>query len=71
MTSLPQALTCVRPKLNLRHYIVQTLEKHGWNQTEAAKRLGIHRNTLLTKMDMLQIRPAASSESSPLKDLED
>src|SRR5262245_47441237 len=51
-----------------RHYIVQTLEKHGWNQTEAAKRLGIHRNTLLTKMDMLQIRPAASSESSPPKD---
>ena len=47
-----------------RHYIVQTLEKCSWNQTEAAKRLGIHRNTLLTKMDMLQIRPAASSESS-------
>ncbi len=54
-----------------RHYIVQTLERHGWNQTEAAKRLGIHRNTLLTKMDMLQIRPATSSEASLLKDLED
>jgi two-component system, NtrC family, response regulator AtoC len=53
-----------------RHYIVQTLERYGWNQTEAAKRLGIHRNTLLTKMDMLQIRPTTSSESS-LKDLED
>ena len=47
-----------------RHYIVQMLEKYGWNQTEAAKRLGIHRNTLLTKMDMLQIRPTAASESS-------
>ena len=54
-----------------RHYIVQTLEKYGWNQTEAAKRLGIHRNTLLTKMDMLQIRPTASSESSMPKDPED
>jgi len=54
-----------------RHYIVQTLERHGWNQTEAAKRLGIHRNTLLTKMDMLQIRPTTSSEASPLQDLED
>jgi two-component system response regulator AtoC len=54
-----------------RHYIVQTLERAGWNQTEAAKRLGIHRNTLLTKMDMLQIRPTASSESSLPKDLED
>ena len=53
-----------------RHYILQTLEKHGWNQTEAAKRLGIHRNTLLTKMDMLHIRPMASSESSPPKDPE-
>jgi two-component system, NtrC family, response regulator HydG len=46
-----------------RHYIVQTLEKCGGNQTEAARRLGIHRNTLLTKMDMLQIRPTTSSES--------
>ena len=54
-----------------RHYIVQTLEKYGWNQTEAAKKLGIHRNTLLTKMDMLQIRPTTSSESSIPKDLED
>jgi len=54
-----------------RHYIVQTLERYGWNQTEAAKRLGIHRNTLLTKMDMLQIRPTASSESSTPKAPED
>jgi two-component system, NtrC family, response regulator AtoC len=54
-----------------RHYIVQTLERCGWNQTEAAKRLGIHRNTLLTKMDMLQIRPTASSESSTPKTPED
>jgi DNA-binding NtrC family response regulator len=54
-----------------RHYIVQTLERCGWNQTEAAKRLSIHRNTLLTKMDMLQIRPTASSESSTLKAPED
>ena len=47
-----------------RHYILQTLEKHSWNQTEAAKRLGIHRNTLLTKMDILHIRPTSSSESA-------
>jgi two-component system response regulator AtoC len=53
-----------------RHYILQTLEKHGWNQTEAAKRLGIHRNTLLTKMDMLRIRSMPSSESSTPKDSE-
>jgi len=53
-----------------RHYILQTLEKHGWNQTEAAKSLGIHRNTLLTKMDMLGIRPIPPHESSPPKDPE-
>jgi two-component system response regulator AtoC len=53
-----------------RHYILQTLEKHGWNQTEAAKRLGIHRNTLLTKMDLLHIRPTSSSEFSLLKEPE-
>ncbi len=51
-----------------RHYILQMLEKCGWNQTEAAKRLGIHRNTLLTKMDMLHIRPVPASESSTPKD---
>jgi two-component system response regulator AtoC len=54
-----------------RHYIVQTLERCSWNQTEAAKRLGIHRNTLLTKMDMLQIRSTASAESSMPTDLDD
>jgi two-component system response regulator AtoC len=53
-----------------RHYILQTLEKHGWNQTEAAKSLGVHRNTLLTKMDILHIRHTSASESSTLKDPE-
>lgn len=51
-----------------RHYILQTLEKHGWNQTEAAKSLGVHRNTLLTKMDMLRIRPTPASDASTSKD---
>ena len=40
-----------------RHYILKALEKSRWNQTEAAKRLGIHRNTLMNKMDSLDIRP--------------
>ena len=40
-----------------RHYILKALEKSRWNQTEAAKRLGIHRNTLMNKMDALDIRP--------------
>lgn len=45
-----------------RHYIVQMLDKCGGNQTETAKRLGIHRNTLLTKMDNLHIRPESPEE---------
>jgi len=51
-----------------RHYILQALEKHGWNQTEAAKSLGVHRNTLLTKMDLLRIRSMPSSDASMPKD---
>jgi DNA-binding NtrC family response regulator len=44
-----------------RHYILKALEKSRWNQTEAAKRLGIHRNTLMNKMDALDIRPDGNS----------
>lgn len=40
-----------------RVYITKILEQHGWNQSEAARSLGIHRNTLLSKMDLLHIRP--------------
>ncbi|MDH3603855.1 MAG: sigma-54 dependent transcriptional regulator [Candidatus Tectomicrobia bacterium] len=45
-----------------RHYILKALEKSRWNQTEAAKRLGVHRNTLLGKMESLHIRPNADSD---------
>jgi transcriptional regulator with PAS, ATPase and Fis domain len=45
-----------------RHYILRALEKSRWNQTEAAKRLGVHRNTLLGKMEVLRIRQAADEE---------
>lgn len=44
-----------------RHYILRALEKTRWNQTEAAKMLGIHRNTLLGKLETLRIRPAAEA----------
>lgn len=48
-----------------RHYILRALEKSRWNQTEAAKRLGVHRNTLLGKMETLRIRPTGE-EGSPV-----
>jgi two-component system response regulator AtoC len=39
-----------------RQYILAVLEKTGWNQTEAARLLGIHRNTLMIKLEQLGIK---------------
>ncbi len=33
-----------------RHVVLRVLERTAWNQTEAARLLGIHRNTLLQKL---------------------
>jgi len=41
-----------------RQFIVRVLEKVRWNQTKAAKAMGIHRNTLILKMEELEIREA-------------
>lgn len=52
-----------------RHYILRALEKSKWNQTEAARMLGVHRNTLLGKMETLEIRPTSDMEVPGSKDL--
>lgn len=39
-----------------REYIRRVLEKTHWNQTVAARMLGIHRNTLLGKIEQLELR---------------
>ena len=39
-----------------REYIRRVLEKTHWNQTAAARILGIHRNTLLGKIEQLGLR---------------
>jgi DNA-binding NtrC family response regulator len=48
-----------------RQYILKALKKAGWNQSEAARTLNIHRNTLIQKMKTLQIKekpPASPTE---------
>lgn len=44
-----------------RHYILQALTSNHWNQTATAKHLGIHRNTLLGKIEALQIKQFLAS----------
>jgi transcriptional regulator with PAS, ATPase and Fis domain len=39
-----------------RHYIVGVLNKTNWNRLEAAKKMKVHRNTLLMKMKALGIK---------------
>ena len=39
-----------------KHYILDVLKKVNWNQTKASGLLGIHRNTLMLKMENLSIK---------------
>ncbi|HSB77162.1 MAG TPA: sigma-54 dependent transcriptional regulator, partial [Candidatus Methylomirabilis sp.] len=44
-----------------RQYILNILEKVQWNQTEAARVLGLHRNTLIWKLQRLGIDPRSQT----------
>ncbi len=46
-----------------RQYICEVLEEAEWNQTEAARMLGIHRNTLINKMESLGIKKEPSPKT--------
>ena len=39
-----------------RQYVLRVLERVGWNQSRAARLLGLHRNTLLAKLAAWRIR---------------
>ena len=39
-----------------RQYVLRVLERVGWNQSRAARVLGLHRNTLLSKLGAWGIR---------------
>jgi len=43
-----------------RQFIINILEKVNWNQSKAARIMGIHRNTLFSKMHTFGIRPPKS-----------
>ncbi|MCB4791022.1 MAG: sigma-54 dependent transcriptional regulator [Elusimicrobia bacterium] len=40
-----------------KRFILKVLEKTNWNQTKAAKLLNIHRNALIYKINVLNLRP--------------
>jgi DNA-binding NtrC family response regulator len=47
-----------------RQYILRVLEGVGWNVSHAARRLGVHRNTVLTKLSAWHIqRPGTEGRS--------
>lgn len=50
-----------------RKVILNILERTGWNQTRASEILGIHRNTLLIKLDSLAINVKRLKEESENK----
>jgi two-component system response regulator AtoC len=50
-----------------RRVILNILERTGWNQTRASEILGIHRNTLLVKLDALGINVKRLKEESESK----
>ncbi|MBI3316472.1 MAG: sigma-54-dependent Fis family transcriptional regulator [Candidatus Omnitrophica bacterium] len=52
-----------------RKVILNILEYSEWNQSKAAEILGIHRNTLLAKLDALQIDVKQLKQSSDHKSL--
>lgn len=44
-------------------YITKVLKSTGWNQSKTADILGVHRNTLINKMNELNIRPEEETKS--------
>ena len=49
-----------------RQYILRVLEGTGWNVSRAARRLGVHRNTVLTKLSGWGIqRPTTGDVTYP------
>ena len=50
-----------------KEILLQALEKHGWNQTHAAKYLNISRKTLIYRMEKYALLPPAQSPVEPAR----
>jgi DNA-binding NtrC family response regulator len=48
-----------------RQYVLRSLEQVGWNQSRAARMLGLHRNTLLAKLASWGVRRPDSDDDRP------
>jgi transcriptional regulator with PAS, ATPase and Fis domain len=49
-----------------RQYILRVLEGNGWNVSRAARRLGVHRNTVLTKLSSWGIQRPGTGDGRNL-----
>jgi len=45
-------------------YVLRALEREDWNQSRAARRLGVHRNTLIARLAAWGIRPGDRSAAA-------
>jgi two-component system response regulator AtoC len=48
-----------------KELLLRALEKHGWNQTQAAKYLNISRKTLIYRMEKFGLQPASEQQDTP------
>ena len=51
-----------------RKFILKILEKVNWNQSKAAQLLGIHRNALLYKINLFDLRSLMNKSKLKIKD---
>jgi len=51
-------------------YVLRALEHEDWNQSRAARRLGVHRNTLIARLAAWGIRPPERNADSPRRPLD-
>src|SRR6266508_3239511 len=68
----PSALTLKEARDRFEQaYVLRALEREDWNQSRAARRLGVHRNTLIARLAAWGIRPRDRGAAAPRAPLGD